>query len=247
MYLLLSGEGSGDIGLCKPAADFCDFQSFEVGPMGWVVDQLVEKFQGFEFSHLENNSFGFVSKSYLANNKEKPRKKSISLRGKKRPVETQLFYENARAMAVVAKMKSEEIKDQVVAVLFRDSDGTVSADRGNWRDKRESMCKGFKAEDFDLGVAMVPKPKSEAWLLCALKDNPYQHCKSIEEGSGNDEGKNPLKDQLSAILSGKNNAVENSEKVKSGQIDVHRIDMPSFNVFKADLEIAVKAVVGGRP
>ena len=44
--------------------------------------------------------------------------------------------------------------------------------RGNWNDKRNSIIAGFRAEDYDLGVAMISKPKSEAWLVAA-KQNPY--------------------------------------------------------------------------
>ncbi len=56
----------------------------------------------------------------------------------------------------------------VIAVLFRDSDGTASSGRGLWEDKRKSIEDGFGEAGFDYGVPMIPKPKSEAWLLCAF-------------------------------------------------------------------------------
>lgn len=49
-----------------------------------------------------------------------------------------------------------------------------------WTDKLESMKNGFKEADCILGVPMIPKPKSEAWLLCACKENAYQHCAALE-------------------------------------------------------------------
>lgn len=240
MYLLLSGEGPGDIGVCNPSADSCNRNDFSEGPMALIIDQLVETLLGYEMSHLETERVSYVSKAYLVENKLPAIKKSMALKGKKRPAETKYYFENARVLATTAKAKSIEVGDKVVAILFRDSDGTASAGRGNWADKRQSMIEGFRAVTFELGVPMVPKPKSEAWLLCATKVNPYQHCASLENESGNDDsGRLSLKDQLSNLLG------ENSDKVNLNQlvtdriIDVQQIDMPSFNTFKVDLKRAV--------
>ncbi len=241
MYLLLSGEGSGDMGVCNPASESCDSDNFKPGPMAWMVDQLIETYQGFEFSHLSCASASYVSEKYLADNKPKRLKKAMALRGKKKPAETKYYYENARALAIAANAKAKKLNDKVVAVLFRDADGTASAGRGNWRDKRNSMIKGFNAESFESGVAMMPKPKSEAWLLCAVKDNPYQHCCKLEDESGNDKSANSLKKQLSKALDGKDSTAELNELLSDGTIDPHQIDMSSFNAFKEDLEAVVKA------
>ena len=48
--------------------------------------------------------------------------KSIKARGKKRPKETLYYFNNARVLADLAKKKTVEIDDKVVAVLFRDSE-----------------------------------------------------------------------------------------------------------------------------
>lgn len=244
MYLLLSGEGPGDIGVCYPTADSCDRPTFAEGPMAIMVDQLVEIFQGYEMSHLETERVSYVSESFLAANRLAPIRKAMSLKGKKRPPETKYFFENARAIAAAAKAKCEEVNDMVIAVLFRDSDGTASAGRGDWSDKRNSMIEGFKAETFELGVAMVPKPKSEAWLLCAIKENPYQHCVALEGESGNDRAANSLKDQLSTSLDGNTSVNAVNPLVNDGTIEARRIDMPSFNQFKADLQNAVNLATG---
>lgn len=244
MYLLLSGEGPGDIGVCNPSADCCDRTGFSEGPMAIIVDQLVEAFQGYEMSHLETLRVSYVSEAYLAANKLPPRKKAMALKGKKKPAETKYYFENARMLAEAAKVKSEEEGDKVVAVLFRDADGTASAGRGHWSDKRQSMIEGFKAGDFDLGVPMVPKPKSEAWLLCATKDNPYQHCVALENEPGNDKSENSLKDQLSASLAGNSGTGHLNQLVTDKTIDAKQIDMPSFNDFKIDLQNAVTQANG---
>lgn len=245
MYFLLSGEGPGDIGVCNPSADRCDRAGFSEGPMAIIIDQLVETFQCYDMSHLDTDRVSYVSEGYLSAHKLPPRKKAMSLRGKKRPAETKYYFENARSIAAAAKATSEEIADSVVAVLFRDADGTASAGRGNWIDKRNSMIEGFKAEDFDLGVPMVPKPKSEAWLLCATKVNPYQHCALLENESGNDDsGRISLKDKLSASLNDNSGIGHINRQVVNRTIDALQIDMLSFNAFKEDLERAVKRANG---
>lgn len=244
MHLLLSGEGATDIGVCHSGLKQCDCAEFQIGPMSLVVDQLMEASQGYEFSYLQNGCFSYVSESFLAENKPKPAKKGIRLRGKKKPPETQYYYENARALAVAAKLKAEELNDTVIAVLFRDADGTASANRGEWKHKRDSMIHGFKEESLELGVPMVPKPKSEAWLLCAVKENPYQACDKLEDASGNDSAEHSLKDQLSTALNGKDSIDEINEMLLSRKIDVSRIDMDSFNQFKQSLDEVVKKAMG---
>ncbi|GAA5443988.1 hypothetical protein Misp06_02168 [Microbulbifer sp. NBRC 101763] len=240
MYLLLSGEGPGDIGTCCTESDCCDRTEFKEGPMTIIVDQLVGVIQQYEMSYLDTDRVSYVSESYLAQKKQAPRKKQMSLKGKKRPPETKYYFENARALATVALAKQAEVNDSVVAVLFRDSDGTASAGRGDWKDKRDSMLAGFAAENYELGVAMIPKPKSEAWLLCAVKQNPYQHCANLESESGNDNSINPLKSQLEEALNGGTSTQDLNQLIRDKSIDAENIDMPSFTAFKACLEYAVK-------
>jgi hypothetical protein len=242
MYLLLSGEGATDIGVCNAALSYCDADMFSAGPMALVVDKLVEKTLGYDFSHIDTERVTYVSESYLAEHKSKPLKKSMTLPGKKRSTETKYYYENARALAIKAKSLSDEKEDHVVAVLFRDSDGTASAGRGDWDKKRESMLRGFEAENFHFGIPMIPKPKSEAWLLCATKDNPYQHCSLLENESGNDRVENSLKSQLSDSLKGDVSLANLIALVQTDMINISRISMPSFDAFVEKLSEIVTLV-----
>jgi len=177
MHLLLSGEGAMDIGVCHSGMKLCDKDGFQIGPMSWMVDQLVEASQGYEFSYLQNPCFTYVSESFLAENKPKPAKKGIRLRGKKKPPETQYYYENARALAVAAKLKAEELEDTVIAVLFRDADGMASAGRGYWKHKRDSMIHGFQAEGFEL----VPVYKCQA-IEIQLKNRKKTRKNPVRDG-----------------------------------------------------------------
>lgn len=127
------------------------------------------------------------------------------------------------------------LDDEVVAVFFRDADGTASADRGQWAAKFQSMLNGFEEEGFRRGVPMVPKPKSEAWILCALKYR-YQNCDSLEERSGNDRSPNSLKDELDAHAGQRLSGVDLVAMVEKREVDINRIAMPSFAAFRIRLE-----------
>lgn len=244
MYLLLSGEGVSDMGRCL-VSDICEPPEFQAGAMAIIVDQLIDNHlqtqYGYELSLLDSERVTYVSESYLAKNKSATTDKKMAIRGKKRPPETMYYFKNARALAIIAKDLSQKLNDTVIAVLFRDADGTASAERGNWQDKYQSMKKGFAVESYDLGIAMIPNTKSEAWLLCAVKNN-YQHCENLEGVKGNDDSPNSLKSQLATALNGKTSAVELAELLKDKIVDVERIDMSSFNHFRQDLKLILDLV-----
>ena len=126
-----------------------------------------------------------------------------------------------------------------MAVLFRDSDGTGISPRDDWEQKVDSMVNGFSRAGFDRGVPMVPRPKSEAWLLCALKDPPYQHCARLEDESGNDNSPNSLKRQLAALIGHEPGAEEQSGWVRDGRVDPDRLNLPSFQAFTLSLNAAL--------
>ena len=232
MYFLLSGEGPTDIGLCSNNVNSCEGNHHCQGPMAIIVSQIVEQQVGFSF--IETEYYGSVSKNELVEKAStlKHQKKSPRLPGKKKAKETGYFYRNARALALCAKDKEAAIDDEVIAVLFRDSDGTASADRGLWTNKKDSIIQGFRDEGFGRGVPMIPKPKSEAWIICCIKKNPYQNCGDLENRSGNDKSPNSLKAELKGILGVLPSREQLCEMVNSGRIDLDRIDLPSFLAFK---------------
>lgn len=235
MYFLLSGEGPTDMGFCADSMPSCEGNRHQKGPMAIIVSQIVE--QRFKFSFIDTRYYGYISKSELVQRASifKQQKKSPKLPGKKSQKETGYFYRNARALALCAKDKEAELNEKVIAVLFRDSDGTASADRGIWQNKWNSIVQGFRDERFDRGVPMIPKPKSEAWVVCCVKKNPYQDCKSLEERSGNDKSPNSLKGELAGFLGGPPSRESLCKMVEERTIDFDRIDMESFISFKKAL------------
>lgn len=235
MFFLFSGEGVTDLGTCARLATPCKGDDYQPGPMAIIVDQIVAARHGY--SLLEVGCCGFVSRRILGDRKSelKTSKKGIRLPGKKRAKETQYFFNNARMLARIAKDEERTLNDEVVAVLFRDSD-TASAGRGDWEGKRQSMLNGFEAEGFTRGVPMMPKPTSEAWLLCALQQHPYQNCADIENRTGSSRSPHSLKNELAMRLGQPVSAEELCDIIAKRKIDIKKIDMPSFAAFRHRLE-----------
>lgn len=211
---MLSGEGGSDVGNDRE----------NIGPITKLVDRAIEK--RFGYSLVEYQALTLFSKAELAARAKQM--KARSRKGKKQPSETRYFYNNARALALLAG--ELEAEDRLV-VLFRDGDGTVKSDRQEWAQKFQSMLDGFAVEELTTGVPILPKPKSEAWWLCALR-NGYQDCQQLEDESGNDASPNSLKSQIKAFLGEPATRELLNDKIDDGEIDLDRIDMDSLNKFK---------------
>lgn len=235
MFLVLSGEGVSDLGVSAP------------GPIAWLLDCYISEKLGYSLLQTSGAYF-FVSRSALsviAKNLRTP------LRGKRADShglssETRVYYKNAVALS--HWIKSQEIDGPVLALLFRDADGTASAGRGLWTDKRKAMKVGFQVEGCQGGIPVVANPKSEAWLLCAL-DKSYSGCHKIElESSGNDRSPNNLKLQLEKTLVEKYssgfNCILVNELVLDGVIELKRLNMPSALAVKEDIDAAVQFLLG---
>lgn len=243
MILVLSGEGPSDIGACSNKTERCEGEDFDPGPMAWIIDKLVEPIWHGN-SPIGSFSFIFVSEDNLGRYFKKIRK-PIVLPGFKNRKQTRFFFVNAFALAKMAKEIGSEKNDQAGAVLFRDSDGTNGRESKLWREKVKSMEDGFAAAEFELGVPMVPKPKSEVWLLCALQGTPYQNCERFEDFSGNDASPNSAKIALKKALEAKYPKIpELSDLLKDGTINPLSIQMPSFTQFRTSLEAVARRLAG---
>ncbi|NGZ26461.1 MAG: hypothetical protein G8345_06200 [Magnetococcales bacterium] len=169
MIFLLSGEGPTDLGTTENGC-------FVPGPLCLLLDQLcgnktVEKV--------------YISKNELAEIELRKGEGNIRARGIKNVGRNRYFHRNAYALGKKAVQESK-VHGSVVAILFRDSDGTHSSPSRQYQDKLDSIKNGFHDAQCEYGVAMLAKPTSEAWLLCALK-NQYQGCARLEELPGNRE------------------------------------------------------------
>jgi hypothetical protein len=232
MYLIFSGEGSTDVG----SDEF-------PGPMLYLIDQLIQNNKRFSYSILDAQCYKFVSRSQLSKRARKlPTlpldKKSFVIRGKKRILETGEFYSNARALATIAlEMKAKHEHDDllIIAVCFQDSDTT---EQPKWQKKWDSIDNGFHAAHFDNGVPMLPKPVSEAWILCAIerKKNPGTNRNKLEKQEHGNRSDHALKYTLEQVIGEHPTRELLNEKIQSGEISVDDINLPSFNKFKERLE-----------
>lgn len=217
--MLLSGEGNTDIGT----------EIDLIGPMSLLIDQWIEPRLGY--SLIDTLQFSVIAKSELV--VEAKKIKDIPEKGKKRKVETRFFFKNARALARIAKR--DQYPEDIILVLFRDTDGTVSTRKGLWSHKHKATLDGFAYEGATTGVPMIPNPKSEAWILCALR-NEYRHCIALENESGNDRSSNSLKRQLKKYFKDNPTWKTLGEMVQDHDINIEHINMPSMVAFKARLD-----------
>ena len=243
MLLLLSGEGPSDMGQAQRVKPCCETTEFNHGPLCLMLDKLIESFHGLQYSLLSSHQVFFTAKQQLVDTVKTDQPRRMRLPGKKHGKEITYYYKNALALAKLAQALAAEQQQKVLAVLFRDADGTASSERGEWQQKLQSMHDGFASANYaELGVPMLAKPKSEAWLICALKTQPYQHCDALEQRSGNDYSPNSLKAELASLV-GDTSASALAELVRSGRIDPEQIDMPSFEQFKKQFTQALQHAV----
>lgn len=240
MIVVLSGEGPTDLGQCSNAQDFCGDGDFQIGPLAVLLDQMLMSRLNYSLRSIPGG-YRYVSEGALVE-RARARKNSsskFSLVGKKRDRETGYFYINAWMLADIALQVEIECNDKVVAVLFRDCDGTRSSCAGLWASKWESMENGFCRASFSKGVPMLPKPKSEAWLLCAAQPL-VQDCSGLEDISGNDASPNSAKSQLDGVFGKHKSGDELCGWLEENPVGENKLSsMPSFAAFKEKLEMAI--------
>lgn len=230
MKLILSGEGPSDLGACNNAQGQCADGDFNRGPMAVWLARLWEALLNYNLLDT-SEAVQYVSETALAQQAKNSGQRMQRLRGKKQGSETGLYFSNAQQLGLIAKQLAADQAGPVMAVLFRDADGTRSAPGQMWQAKWDSMLNGFTAAAFDFGVPMLPKPKSEAWLLCAGQTARHSHA-ALESISGNDQSPNSAKDQWDAFMGGPQTAEQEAEWCATHPRDWQNLlTMPSFKAF----------------
>ncbi len=232
MLFLLTGEGPSDIG--ATVRDGAGDERFAPGPLALVIDSMVE--QAMDFSPLTLGLINHFPRPSLATMaKTMTPRPPIIIPGAKRPAGNAGDYRQAFALATLARQLEAEERDVVVAVMFRDSDGTRTDDPRRWDNQVQAIEAAFLSADFHRGVAMIAKPKQEAWFMCAMKSEPYQSCACLEDESGNDNSPKPLKSMVEEALGCVGDQEALVKWIEDGGFDHARIDMPSFNRFRSSL------------
>ena len=173
----------------------------------------------------------FVSETALKQASKQGGGRMQRLRGVNKPAETGLYFSNAKQLGLKALELQGADDAPIMAVLFRDADGTRSAPGQLWSAKWQSMLDGFSAADFGCGVPMLPKPKSEAWLLSTTKPGDHSH-EALENISGNDNSPNSAKSQLDHAFGGHQSTAQLSEWCQDHPESWEQLQtMPSFKAF----------------
>lgn len=223
MRLYLTGEGATDFGSFNQ-------ESYQTGPLALLVDAFIEL--RTSYSLLQAQAVEYIHKAELQAQAKASKGRAPS---KKNPQkETSYFYKNAKAFAEIIKAResTNEPQQPNMAIFFRDCDGTATSQRGDCQAKYDSVNAGFKDATYANGIPMLAKPKSEAWLLCALQG--YQQCQTLEDESGNDSSPNSLKTQLAQQLEQPVTRELLNQLVEQTPINLNEIDMLMLNRFKQD-------------
>jgi hypothetical protein len=243
MLLLLSGEGPTDIGHADVGCSgLCGPRQWVPGPMSLLIDQLFEYKLGY--SAIESDNAYFISSSELYKI-AKQIKNRPEFRGKGQNHYHRRGTQALASAALALSEKNERVP--VIAVYFRDCGGSNSSPSHLWEDIYNSMAErsGFQLLGLATGVPMIPKPISEAWLICALKINPYIDCQKLEESTGSPREAHPLKNCYNTLLSQHGGDVYTLIKPVNTSdrcvIDAERINMNSFNIFRRDFYKALEA------
>lgn len=234
--ILVTGEGSSDMGGSNNGHSISSRASYNLGPMALLAVRLLQKIipdwneDNIDFQS-PNNWMTCISGNELARQAKGVRKHRPSTKLRKGFVE---HANRATTMAGYAKDNGHQL-----AFYFHDTD------KCDFDDLHQSIILGFSGVEGVHGIPMIPKPTSEAWLICGQKQDPYAHCTALEtELSGNDAAsdENASKKVLARLL-GQEATTEQQYEMVTG-IDITRIDMPSYNQFKTDLTTAIEGVCG---
>jgi hypothetical protein len=244
MIVYLSGEGIGDLGACNDGHGHCDGDSFTYGPLTVIVDNILETKLNYSLLQVPG-SYRYISRKFLSVWSKENQPRMRPSRGICSPPEMGIYRSNSFALAEIANEAEIEENQKTIAILFRDVDGTGSSPRNIWKLKLDAIHAGFAIARYaPRGVAMLPMPKSEGWLICAAKDTPYQDCHLLEELPGNDNAPNSMKEILNSILKGRDSAEEVREWLIEQPYDHDAAcQMPSFAKFREELLQAVTDVI----
>lgn len=149
------------------------------------------------------------------------------------------FSKNTSALMSIAFTLSLRENVDVLPVFFRDCDGSCSDSKKRWNEIRDSIINVRYGNSKSFFVCpMIPNPKSEAWILCALKEKYHpKACNNLEKDlSGNDNSPNSAKKILEEILGEPATRTLLNSLFQNGQINPENINMDSLLMFQKDIK-----------
>ncbi len=245
--LLVFGEGPTDMGRSCNAQAYARGDDLEVGPMLRLAHRLLGRHLPDWNADLFDLQQEHAIPSVLvapAEMKSLVKSSAIKLPSKKTK---QGYLIHSKRGAVLGELAQQtgSLTEAQLAIYFHDTDGT-NRDPHDPHDLMQAVNEGFRAAGFaGQGVAMVPQPTSEAWLICSCKVEPYQHCTQLEtQLSGNDRSPDRApKKVLGRLLNNEEYHRGDLWPVVEG-IELDRLDMPTFNRFRDDLKQGIRNLCG---
>lgn len=246
--IVMTGEGPTDMGTCNDSQAICTDSQLDDGPIARLMFKTILQYlPNWNIDNLEQENIA----SHLTLIDEKWLESTC--KGKKhgliRPSKAVTKGMTVHAQRAQVLAEYAQSNDHQMAAYFHDTDGTRSQ-LENMPDRQEKLTQaikaGFRAAKFEnQGLAIVPKPTSEAWLICGVKESPYQHCGLLETSlSGNDNSPNRAPKAVLGEILGNSKYTRSDLNDLVNQLDPEKIDMPSFNDLRHQIQTAIRAICG---
>jgi hypothetical protein len=226
---ILCGEGPTDL--------YYNEIDRKQGPLKDCVDRLLDFFWDYR-NYLQ---FKQVSRTEISlSDKGKPEKKTSIVRGNKNKFPNHHFIvASAKCLAQKAEetaMENDEPHKWGV-IYFHDLDANTNASVDEiYNASMSAMNEGFDSASFPHGVPMIPKTRSESWLLCLLDSDGGRNAKYFEDLPMSDKSPNSGKKVLAALLNVSENESYSRIEEKRDTFDWTSLQAPSFLVFRDRLK-----------
>ena len=245
--LLTFGEGPTDMGRSRNAQAYAHGDDLEVGPMLRLAHRLLGRHLPDWNADLFDLQQEHAIPSVLvapAEMKSLVKSSAIKLPSKKTKQGYLIHSKRGTVLGELAQ-QTGSLTEAQLAIYFHDTDGT-NRDPHDPHDLVQAVNEGFRAAGFaGQGVAMVPQPTSEAWLICSCKPDAYQHCAQLEtQLSGND--RSPARAPKLVL----GHHLRNTDYHRGDLLPVvnaialDRLDMPTFNQCRNDVKQGIHKLCG---
>lgn len=207
------------------------------GPLKDCVDQLLD----FFWDNRNYIQFKQVSRPEVSQSiKGKPEKKTYIARGAKNK------FPDHRSIAASAKCLAQKAEETAMeydephkwgVIYFHDLDANTKASVDEiYNDSMNAMNEGFDSVSFPHGVPMIPKTRSESWLLCLLDSDGGVNKRYFEDLPMSDKSPNSGKKVLAAVLDVSEDESYSRIEEKRDTFDWIGLQAPSFLVFRDRLK-----------
>ncbi|MGS3137260.1 hypothetical protein ACB316_03300 [Aeromonas sanarellii] len=245
--LLAFGEGPTDMGRSRNAQAYAHGDDLEVGPMLRLAHRLlIRHLPGWNADLFDEQKEQAIPSVLMAKAEMATKTRAGKFKLLSKDVKQGYLIHSKRG-AVLGELAQQtgSLTEAQLAIYFHDTDGT-NRDPHDPHDLVQAVNEGFRAAGFaGQGIAMVPQPTSEAWLICSCKPDAYQHCVQLETRlSGNDRSPDRAPKQRLGQLLGNPDYHRGDLLPVVNAIELDRLDMPTFNQCRNDVKQGIHKLCG---